>query len=79
MYKAGYKVSKTFIVAPNFSDDFINECGLDYDLNLSLITSSSLIEIYEAFQKSDLNEFPYKILLRDVLIDSKRVVKSINK
>lgn len=77
--KAGYKVSKTFIVAPSFSDDFINECGLDYDLNLSLITSTALIEIYEAFQKSGLEEFPYKILLRDVLIDSQRVVKSITK
>lgn len=77
--KAGYKVSKTFIVAPDFSDDFINECGLDYDLNLSLITSKALIEIYEAFQKSGLKEFPYKILLRDVLIDSGRVVKSISK
>lgn len=79
MDKAGYKVSKTFIVAPDFSDDFINECGLDYDLNLSLITSKALIEIYEAFQKSGLKEFPYKILLRDVLIDSGRVVKSISK
>ena len=77
--KAGIKVSKTFIVAPDFSDDFINECGLDYDLNLSLITSKSLIEIYEAFQESKLEVFPYKILLRDVLIDSSRVVKSINK
>jgi hypothetical protein len=77
--KKGYKVSKTFIVAPDFSEDFINECGLDYDLNLSLITSTSLIEIYDAFQRSSLKEFPYKILLRDVLIDSKRVVKSITK
>lgn len=79
MSKGGFKVSKTFIVAPDFTDDFINECGLDYDLNLSLITSKSLIEIYEAFQKSGLKEFPYKILLRDVLIDSGRVVKSISK
>ncbi|MDA9774597.1 restriction endonuclease, partial [Saprospiraceae bacterium] len=77
--KNNLKVSKTFIVAPNFSEDFINECGLDYELNLSLITSNSLIEIYNAYQDSTLKEFPYKILLRDVLIDSKRVVKSILK
>ena len=73
------KVSKTFIVAPSFSDEFINECGLDYDLNLSLITSKSLIDIFNAYQVSGLKEFPYKILLRDVLIDSKRVIKSINR
>ncbi len=77
--KNGYKVVKTFIVAPNFSDDFINECGLDYDLNLSLLTSDALMIIHEAFQKSKLEEFPYKILLRDVLIDSTRVVRSITK
>lgn len=77
--KNGYRVVKTFIVAPSFSDDFINECGLDYDLNLSLITSEALIEIHSAFKASTLEEFPYKILLRDVLIDSNRVVRSISK
>ena len=75
----GLKVVKTFIVAPNFTDDFVNECGLDYDLNLSLLTSDALIEIHEAFGRSKLSEFPYKILLRDVLIDSTRVVRSISK
>ena len=74
-----YRVVKTFIVAPSFTDDFVNECGLDYDLNLSLITSEALIEIHSAFQDSKLDEFPYKILLRDVLIDSSRVVRSITK
>lgn len=77
--KNNLRVLKTFIVAPDFSDDFVNECGLDYDLNLSLITSNALIQIYEAFQDSKLKEFPYKILLRDVLIDSERVVRSISK
>ena len=77
--KNDLRVIKTFIVAPDFSDDFINECGLDYDLNLSLITSHALVKIYEAFQDSKLKEFPYKILLRDVLIDSDRVVRSITK
>jgi len=77
--KAGFNAVKTFIVAPTFSEDFINECGLDYELNLSLITSEALLDMYRAFKKSDLKEFPYKILLRDVLIDSDRVVKSILK
>jgi hypothetical protein len=77
--KKGLKVVKTFIVAPSFSEDFINECGLDYELNLSLITSEALVEIHSAFKKSKLTEFPYRILLRDVLIDSDRVVKAITK
>lgn len=77
--KGGFRVIKTFIVAPDFSEDFIHACGLDYELNLSLITSESLLAIYNAYKKSSLKEFPYKILLRDVLIDSNRVVKSISK
>ncbi len=77
--KKGLKVVKTFIIASSFGDDFVNECGLDYDLNLSLMTSESLLEIYTAFQETNLSEFPYKILLRDVLINSDRVVRSITK
>lgn len=77
--KNDLKVVKTFIVAPSFSEDFINECGLDYELNLSLITSEALLEIHSAFKKSKLEEFSYRILLRDVLIDSGRVVKAISK
>lgn len=77
--KAGFRVAKTFIIAPSFSDDFIKQCGLDYELNLSLLSSKALIDIYNAFKDSKLKEFPYKILFRDVLIDSDRVVKAIQK
>ena len=79
VHSHGFKVSKTFIIAPDFTDDFIKECGLDYELNLSLITSQTLIDIFNAFKRSKLEEFPYRILLRDVLIDGDRVVKSILK
>jgi len=78
--KNNYKVIKTLLISPDFTDDFINDTELEYDLNLSLIKSSSLIKILEAFKKSKKHiKFPYKLLLRDVLIDEDRIIKSIKK
>lgn len=39
-------VIKSLLIAPDFSDDFVNECGLEYELNLSLISAESLLKIY---------------------------------
>lgn len=39
----GYTVVKSLLVAPDFSDDFINDCDLEFEINLSLITASSLV------------------------------------
>jgi hypothetical protein len=77
--KNNFKVIKSLLVAPEFSDDFIKECGLDYELNLSLIDAKSLINIMEAFKKSKLKVFPYNLLMRDVLIQEERIIKSISK
>ena len=70
---------KSLLVAPDFSDDFIKECGLDYELNLSLITSATLINILDEFKASKLKLFPYNLLMRDVLIQEDRVIKAIGK
>jgi len=72
-----YKVIKSLLVAPDFSDDFIKDCGLEYELNLSLITASSLIKILDGFKKSKHKLFPHNLLLRDVLIQDDRVIKAI--
>lgn len=77
--KNDYKVIKSLLIAPEFSDDFIKECGLEYELNLSLITASSLIKILEGFRDSKLKVFPHNLLMRDVLIQEDRVIKAIAK
>lgn len=74
-----YKVIKSLLVAPDFSDDFIKECGLEYELNLSLITASTLLKILGAFKTSKHKQFPHNLLMRDVLIQEDRVLKSIGK
>ncbi len=74
-----YKVIKSLLVTPDFSDDFINDCELEYELNLSLITAASLIKILEGFKDSKLKKLPYNLLMRDVLIKEDRILKAINK
>ncbi|WP_143961348.1 hypothetical protein [Litoribacter populi] len=76
---SNYKVVKSILVAPDFSDDFIKECGLEYELNLSLITASTLVQILEGFKTSKLKMFPHNLLMRDVLIQEDRVLKAIAK
>jgi len=75
----GFKVIKSLIVASEFSDDFVNECELDFDLNLSLITANTMINILEAFKNSRHQAFPYKLLMKDVLINESRIIKAIMK
>ncbi len=76
----GYRISKLLLVAPEVSDDFVTDCELDSDLNLSLLSASSLLKILEAFKKSKkLKQFPYKLLMRDVLIQEDRIIKAISK
>lgn len=77
--KKGYEVMKIFIVAPEFTDEFINDCTLDYESNLSLITADTLIEIYNVFKEFGHKSLPISLLMRDVLIDKERVLKSLEK
>jgi hypothetical protein len=74
-----YKVIKSLLVAPDFSADFVKDCGLDYELNLSLITASSLLKIMNCFKTSKHKEFPYNLLMRDVLIQEDRVLAAMEK
>jgi len=64
--------------SPDFSDDFVTDCDLDFELNLSLI-AASLIKILEAFKNTKHKQFPYQLLIKDVLIKKDRIIKAINK
>lgn len=74
-----YKVIKSLLICPDFSDEFIRECGLEYELNLSLIKASSLQKILEGFKLSKHKKFPHNLIMRDVLIQEEIVHKAIGK
>lgn len=75
----GHQVVKSLLVAPEFSDDFVQECGVEFDLDLSLVKASSLTAILAAFKDSKHKQFPYKLMLKDVLIQEERIIKAIKK
>ncbi len=77
--KHDFEVRKLLLVAPDFSDEFIEDCELDSELDLSLLTASSLTKILDGFKKSKHKQFPYKLLMRDVLINPDRIIKAISK
>lgn len=78
--KNNYKVRKILLVAPDFSDEFVEDCEMDTELDLSLLTAASLIRIYESFKKTaKYKQIPYKLLMRDVLINADRIIKAISK
>ena len=69
---------KILLVAPEFSDDFVTDCEMDVEMNLSLITSSSLVNIFECFKDSKHEVFPH-VLFRDVVINEERIIKALKK
>lgn len=75
--KQGYRVNKTLLVAPDFSEDFIYECELQYDLNLSLISSEVMYHIWEGFKEAKQKIFPVNLLMRDVIIDDNKILKAL--
>ncbi len=77
--KNDLRVMKSLLIAPEFSDEFIKDCGLDYELNLSLISADSLYHILLGFKDSKLKTFPHNLLMRDVLIQEDRVVKALGR
>ena len=74
-----FKVIKSLLISPEFSGDFIKDCGLDYELNLSLITASTLNNILNGFKNSKHKLFPHNLLMRDVLIQEDRILTAIGK
>ena len=78
-HSGGYRVIKTLLVAPEFSEDFEKECREEFELNLSLITADTLVAILNGFKTSKHKIFPYKLLMKDVLIKEDWIIKAINK
>ncbi|MFT4523181.1 MAG: hypothetical protein ACI8ZN_002133 [Bacteroidia bacterium] len=76
--KNNLRIIKILLVAPEFSDDFIYDCEMDTEMNLSLLTASTLSKIFEAFKTSKYVEFPH-VLFRDIVINEERILKALSK
>jgi hypothetical protein len=76
--KNDLSIMKILLIAPEFSDDFVTDCEMDTEMNISLITSASLLKIYNAFKVSKYQVFPH-VLFRDIVINEERILKALNK
>ena len=75
----GYRVIKSLLIAPDFSEDFEKDCREEFELNLSLITAQTLANILNGFKNTRHKQFPYQLLMKDVLISEDWIIKAINK
>ncbi|MGJ8667415.1 MAG: hypothetical protein ACSHW7_13685 [Patiriisocius sp.] len=76
--KNDLRIVKILLVSPEFTDDFISDCEMDTEMNLSLVTASSLLNIAEAFKDSKYTLFPH-VLFRDVVLNEERIIKALSK
>jgi hypothetical protein len=76
--KNDLRIVKILLIAPEFSDDFVTDCEMDTEMNLSLMTASTLSNISEAFKTSKYTEFPH-VLFRDIIINEDRIIKALSK
>lgn len=76
--KNDLRIVKILLVAPEFSDDFVTDCEMDTEMNLSLVTALTLSNIFDAFKMSKYQEFPH-VLFRDILINEERILKALSK
>lgn len=76
--KNNLRVIKVLLIAPDFSEDFVSDCEMDTEMNLSLVTASTLTKIASAFKLSKHKIFPH-ILFRDVIINEERILKALLK
>lgn len=75
----GYRVIKSLLIAPEFSEDFEKDCREEFELNLSLIAAQTLANILIGFKNTRHKQFPYQLLMKDVLISEDWVLKAISK
>jgi len=76
--KNNLRIVKILLVAPEFSDDFVTDCEMDIEMNLSLVTAATLSHILDAFKKSKYTQFPH-VLFRDIVINEERILKALSK
>lgn len=76
--KNNLRVIKVLLIAPDFSEDFVSDCEMDTEMNLSLITASTLSKIARTFKLSKHKIFPH-VLFRDIMINEERILKALLK
>ncbi|ABC29812.1 hypothetical protein HCH_03046 [Hahella chejuensis KCTC 2396] len=73
----GKRVQQVLLVAPAFSQDFIEAAELDADVNISLLEATGLKKIVEAYKARRNPKFTAKLLTKGGLLKADLIAKSI--
>ncbi len=77
--KNDFHVEKIIIVAPDFSEDFVADCGDEFTLPITLLKASSLAAIYHTVKETGTNRFTLQMLSRDILVQEDRIIRALKK
>ena len=77
--KNEYQVDKIIIVAPDFSEDFVADCGDEYSLPITLLKAGTLASIYKTVKETGTNRFSLQMISRDILVQEDRILRALKK
>lgn len=77
--KNDYQVDKIIIVAPDFSEDFVADCGDEYSLPITLLKAGALASIYKTVKETGTNRFSLQMISRDILVQEDRILRALKK
>ena len=73
----GKRVAQVLIIAPSFSDDFIESAEMDTEVNISLLEAHGLKLILDAFKSKRNPSFAPKLLTKGGLLKAELIAKNI--
>ena len=73
----GKRVAQALIVAPSFSQDFIDSAEMDTDINISLLEADGLMKILAAYKSRRNPKFSEKLLTKGGLLKADLIAKTI--
>lgn len=73
----GKRVAQVLIVAPSFSNDFVEHAEMDTEVNISLLEARGLKLIYDAFKARRNPTFSAKLLTKGGLLKAELIAKNI--
>jgi len=73
----GARVAQILIVAPSFSDDFIESAEMDTEVNISLLTADGLKQIYDAYKTKKKPNFSPKLFTKGGLLKAELIARNL--
>ncbi|PVZ70388.1 hypothetical protein [Pelagibaculum spongiae] len=74
---SGSRVAQVLIIAPEFSQDFIDSAEMDTDINISLLEAEGLKKILEAYKSRRNPKFSAKLFTKGGLLKADLIAKTI--